>query len=116
MRLVDARLFVSAAVLGCMASVADAASVWKVTNGNGGTVYLAGSIHALRKSDYPLPPAYNRALDLSGSIAMEVDEKAVMQSSESIAKAGEYPRGDSLKNHVDPRTYLYLKRLLGLLG
>jgi uncharacterized protein YbaP (TraB family) len=90
--------------------------VWKVTNAKGGTVYLGGSIHALRKTDYPLPPAYNRALEASGTMAMEVDEKAVIQSSNSIAKSGEYPRGDSLKNHVDPRTYAYLKRLLGLLG
>src|SRR5205085_8081775 len=116
MRLVDARLFVLAAVLGCVASMANAASVWKVTNGNGGTVYLAGSIHALRKSDCPLPQAYNRALDASGNIAMEVDEEAVVQASNSIAKAGEYPRNDNLKKHVDPRTYAYLKRLLGLLG
>ncbi|HEX4638847.1 MAG TPA: TraB/GumN family protein, partial [Chthoniobacterales bacterium] len=90
--------------------------MWKVTNPNGGTVYLGGSIHALRNADYPLPASYNRALDASGTIAMEVDEKAVLQSSNSIAKAGEYPRSDSLKNHVDPRTYAYLKKLFGLLG
>jgi uncharacterized protein len=110
------RLIVIAAAVGCVVSAANGASVWKVTNANGGVVYLGGSIHALRKSDYPLPPAYNRALDASGTLAMEVDEKAVAQSSESIAKAGQYPRGDSLKNHVDPRTYAYLKQLLGLLG
>jgi hypothetical protein len=108
-------LIVLAAALGCALTPASAASVWKVTSTSGGTLYLGGSIHALRKSDYPLPKEYNRALDASATIAMEVDEKAVMQSSESIAKAGEFPRGDSLKNHVDPRTYAYLKRLLGLL-
>ena len=40
----------------------DAAScVWKVTSSKGGTLYLGGSIHALRRSDYPLPAAFNRA-------------------------------------------------------
>ena len=30
-------------------------------------------------------------------MAMEVDEKAVVEASKSIAKAGEYARNDSLK-------------------
>ena len=110
------RSFVFAAVFGCAFSGLEAASVWKVTGPNGGTVFVGGSIHALRKSDYPLPPAYNRALEASGTLSMEVDDKAVTQSSDSISKAGEYPRGDSLKNHVDPRTFAYLKKLFGLLG
>lgn len=46
---------------------------------------------------------------------MEVDEKALSESSKGLIKAGEYPRGDSLKNHVDPRTYDYLRRLFGLM-
>jgi uncharacterized protein YbaP (TraB family) len=29
--------------------------------------------------------------------------------------AGAYPRGDSLKNHVDPRTYSYVRRLFSLM-
>ena len=111
-----ARLFAFAAVFGCVAAGVDAASVWKVTSAAGGTVYLGGSVHALRSQDYPLPPAYNRAFEASTCLALEVDEKGVIDSSNSIAKAGEYARNDSLKNHVDPRTYAYLKKLLGLLG
>jgi len=44
----------------------------------------------LRSQDYPLPAAYNSAFDSSTSMAMEVDEKAVVDASRSIAKAGEY--------------------------
>jgi uncharacterized protein YbaP (TraB family) len=33
----------------------------------------------------------------------------------SLIKAAEYPKGDSLKNHVDPRTYEYLRRLFAAL-
>ena len=29
-------------------------------------------------------------------------------------KAGQYPKGDSLKNHVDPRTYSYVRRFFAL--
>jgi uncharacterized protein len=111
-----ARSFVCAIAFGCVVSAGNAASVWKVSSASGRTVYLAGSVHALRKTDYPLPAAYNRAFDASSSIALEVDEKAVNESSRSISKAGEYPRNDSLKNHVDPRTYAYLRKIFGLLG
>ena len=97
--------------------VAEAASgcIWKITGPSGGTLYLGGSIHALRSTDYPLPSGYNRAFDASTRIALEVDPKALSGSSESLSKAGKYPSGDSLKNHVDPRTYEYLKRVFGLL-
>jgi uncharacterized protein len=92
------------------------ACVWKVTAPNGGTLYVGGSVHALRSSDYPLPAAYNRAFDASTNLAFEVDAKALKGSSERLAKAGRYPKGDSLKNHVDPRTYDYVRRLFALMN
>src|SRR3977135_2479662 len=97
------------------ASRADAASVWKVTAPAGGTIYLGGSVHALKTTDYPLPSAYNRAFDASTRLVFEVDRKALTDSSKGLEKAGESPKGDSLKNHVDPRTYAYLRRLFGLM-
>jgi uncharacterized protein YbaP (TraB family) len=106
-------------MLGCgiaiFAELADAASVWKVTGPNGHSLYLGGSIHALYSSDYPLPAAYNRAFDVSSRLVFEVDHKALLDSSKGLSKAGEYPRGDNLKNHVDPRTYAYLQHLFALL-
>jgi uncharacterized protein YbaP (TraB family) len=89
--------------------------VWKVTTPSGAALFLGGSVHALRKSDYPLPAAYNRAFDSSSRLAFEVEPKALASSSAGLAKAGNYPKGDSLKNHVDPRTYDYLRRLFGLM-
>jgi hypothetical protein len=96
---------------------AEAASgcVWKVTSPGGGTLFLGGSVHVLRSTDYPLPSGYNRAFEASNRVALEVDPKALEVSSSGLVKAGSYPKGDSLKNHVDPRTYDYLKRLFGLL-
>ena len=93
-----------------------ASSVWKVTAPSGGTMYLGGSIHALRSTDYPLPAAFNRAFDASSRIVFEVDEKALSGSSQALVKLGEYPRGDSLKNHVDPRTYDYVRRVFKLMN
>src|SRR6267143_3856320 len=110
------RRLIIAAVLLSIASYCRAASVWKVTSGAGNVLYLAGSIHALKSTDYPLPSAYNRAFDASDRLVCEVDPKALEESSKSLLKAGEYPRSDSLKNHVDPRTYDYLRRLFRLLN
>jgi len=89
--------------------------VWKVTGPTGGTLFLGGSVHALRSTDYPLPPAYNRAFDASSRIVLEVEPKALGGAGSAMLKAGSYPKGDSLKNHVDPRTYEYLRRVFGLL-
>lgn len=97
-----------------IANRAGAACVWKVTKDTN-VLYLGGSIHALKSSDYPLPAAYNRAFDASDRLVFEVDPKALLESSKGILKAGEYPKGDSLKNHVDPRTYDYLQRVFRLL-
>lgn len=94
---------------------ASGACVWKVTDANGHTLYLGGSIHRLRSTDYPLPAAYNRAFDASARLAGEVDDRSLIASSKSIAASGYYAKGDGLERHVDPRTYAYLKRVFGIM-
>ncbi len=107
---------VAAAFLGLPASAGAASGcVWKVTAPSGGTLFVGGSVHALRSVDYPLPSAYNRAFDASTHIALEVEPKALSDSGDALLKAGKYPSNDSLKNHVDPRTYDYLRRIFGLM-
>lgn len=91
-----------------------AASVWRVTGPGGEVLYLAGSIHGLGSSDYPLPAAYNRAFDASSDLVFEEGPDTPRSALEKLHKSGFYPRGDSLKNHVDPRTYDYLVRLFRL--
>ncbi len=89
--------------------------VWKVTAADGHTLYLGGSFHALSPADYPLPPEFNRAFDVCSRLVFEEDPKAGESAFRSLLKAGKYPKGDSLKNHVDPRTYNYLRRFFALL-
>jgi uncharacterized protein YbaP (TraB family) len=106
---------VFAIVSGCADQNSDAAScVWKVTSSTGGTLFLGGSAHALRSSDYPLPAPYNRALDASSRLVFETDLAGNEAASKGLVKAGKYPKGDSLKNHVDPRTYSYVRRFFAL--
>lgn len=111
-------LFGCAMLVGCVPGQIEAASacVWKVTGPTGGTLYLGGSWHALRSSDYPLPSAYDRAFDASSRLAFEINPKDLRDSSKVLLNAAEYPKGDNLKKHVDPRTYDYLRRFFKLLG
>jgi uncharacterized protein len=90
--------------------------VWKVAGPGGGTIYLAGSVHALRSSDYPLPAAYNRAFDASSRVVFEDDPKAGAKEAKELLRSGTYPKGDTLKNHVDPRTYAYVRRFFALVN
>lgn len=90
--------------------------VWKVTRPGGGTMYLGGSVHALRKSDYPLPVPYERAFDASSRLVFESDPKAGSREVKELIRAGTYSKGDALKNHVDPRTYAYIRRFFGLVN
>ncbi len=111
-------VFLAATLLGLSTFAADAEAtscVWRVTGPSGGTVYLGGSIHALRSVDYPLPSAYNQAFDAASRVAFEVDEKALNATTKALVKGGQYPRGDTLRNHVDPRTYDYVRRVFALM-
>ncbi len=93
------------------AVTSESASVWKVTAPHGGTIYLGGSIHGLASTDYPLPSAYNRAFDASSALVIEDDPNVSKRAADKFYKSGFYTRGDSLKNHVDPRTYDYVRRV-----
>jgi uncharacterized protein len=90
--------------------------VWKVTGPTGGVLYLGGSVHALRSTDYPLPIAYNRAFDASSHLVFEDDPKASSGQAKALLRAGTYPKGDTLRNHVDPRTYNYVRRFFALVN
>jgi uncharacterized protein YbaP (TraB family) len=105
-----------AAALGLVLHAQAASCVWKVSAPDGKTLYLGGSVHALHKSDYPLPQPFLRAFDASSHLAFEVDAKALQGTTKSLVKAGQYPKGDSLTKHVDPRTYAYVRRVFDLLN
>ncbi|MDQ6623392.1 MAG: TraB/GumN family protein [Verrucomicrobiota bacterium] len=98
-----------------LAASSQAGPVWRVTSPSGKILYLAGSMHALRSIDYPLPPEFNAAFEASSRLSFEVDPQSLEHSGDDLRRAGKYKTGDSLKNHVDPRTYAYLHRVFGLL-
>ena len=46
--------------------------VWKIESEQG-SLYLAGTIHVLRDSDYPLPAAFDKAYAEAELLAFETD-------------------------------------------
>jgi uncharacterized protein YbaP (TraB family) len=101
-----------AALLATAGSAGAKSCVWRVTCG-GQTLYLAGSIHALRATDYPLPPEYDQAFAASSGLALETDPNiSPVTWSKALEKAGTLPKGVTLQDQVDPRTYTYLQRVL----
>ena len=86
--------------------------VWKVTSGNH-TLYLAGSIHALRGVDYPLPASYEQAFQASSELAFETNLNQVGKTRGFLlAKAAILPKGTTLRDHLDPRVYSYILKVI----
>lgn len=87
--------------------------VWKVTSPDA-TMYIAGSVHALRQQDYPLPAAYDLAFEHSTELYFETEQDAKQEAWErEMGRAVRLPEGVKLKDKVDPRTYAYVLRVLG---
>ncbi len=84
--------------------------VWKVTSGDH-TLYLAGSVHALRGVDYPLPPAYDQAFRESSALAFETDLRK-FNGGFLLEKVACLPHGTTLREHLDPQVYAYIQRVL----
>lgn len=82
-------------------------SVWTVEHADGVALYLVGSVHVLRESDYPLPAEFETAYTGAGRLVFETDldalEEGRMQA--LVLSRGLYPEGDGLGNHLDETTY-----------
>jgi hypothetical protein len=81
-------------------------SVW-LAKSSKATVYLAGSFHALRASDYPLPAEFLKAYEDSRKIIFEVPPGET-ESPEYMAKflsLAIYNDGTTLKEHITTTAY-----------
>jgi uncharacterized protein len=87
------------ALLLCVTARADTAlhSLWEI-HGKHNTVYLLGSVHVLRQSDYPLAPALLNAYSNAKAVLMEVnlaDSGTADMQAEVLASAT-LPEGQTL--------------------
>jgi len=72
--------------------------------------YLVGSIHALSKSDYPLPAPYESALKNSKRFLFEFDPNKHVEFEKKFAAAGKYPPGQDIRSKIDPKLLAWLRQ------
>ena len=85
------------------------ACVWRVTNAPA-PFYLVGTIHALSGKDYPLPKAYDEALENSQQFFFEIAPDSKGSFSKLFASAAAYPKGDDIRRHIHPETWNFLQK------
>lgn len=83
-------------------------ALWEV-HGKHNTVYLLGSIHVLRPSDYPLAPAVLKAYADSKSLVMEINlaEMDSGQVQAEMLSSAILPEGRTLADILGPRRYAH---------
>ena len=82
--------------------------VYRVTDGQGHTLYLLGTIHAGSDAMYPLGSAVEEAYQNADVLAVELDLYAYGGNLFSAAKTAfalMYGIQDNIKNHLSPETY-----------
>jgi uncharacterized protein YbaP (TraB family) len=98
---------------------ADAAlhSLWEL-HGKHNTVYVLGSIHTLRASDYPLAPAIMDAYRDSKALVMEIDlnEMESPDVQAEMLQSAALPEGKSLEQIVGPARYARAQSLVRDVG
>jgi len=84
-------------------------SVWKVSKGEQ-SLYIGGTCHVLRSTDYPLPTEFDRAYAAADTLVFEIDPAAAQDPTfamQLLAKAS-YTDGRTLKTVLSPEAYAAL--------
>ena len=92
-------------------------SVWEVSRGDA-RLYLGGTIHALRPSDYPLPEEFEYAYAAADEIYFEVDLKAALDPAfqATSLQIFSYNDGRSLYTVLSEEVYTDFYTLAGRFG
>lgn len=85
-------------------------SVW-VAEGAGQTVYLGGTIHMLRQSDFPLPAEFQQAYQQADAIIFETDIGKINDPAlqQTMLAHMMYSDGRTLHSVLSPNAYTVLK-------
>src|SRR6266496_6411543 len=97
------------AIAGSPAQKFSKSCVWRVTNAKA-PFYLVGSIHALSKSDYPLPSPYEIALRDSKRFVFEFDPNRHAECERKFEAAAKYPPGQDIRSKIDPQLLAWLRQ------
>lgn len=80
--------------------------LWKAVSDSGATLYLLGTIHAVKADFYPLPAEMEEALSKSRALMVEIDTSKTdpIKIRNLTLAQGVYGQTDSLANHISPKT------------
>jgi len=78
--------------------------MWRVQKGET-TLYLLGSIHALKEDAYPLPAAIEAAFDEAEIAVFEIDLDDMTKAAIKMMSAGSLEKGRTLEEVVGPETW-----------
>ena len=83
--------------------------LWKISKGSQ-SLYLTGSVHMLKESDYPLPDVMENSFRGSVALVEELDLSKFDPEGMMISmyQIGSYPDGQSLKGNIPPELYAKL--------
>lgn len=110
-----------AVLLGCRPTSTGSASTGKAASrgcvwvadreGKPGRLFLCGTIHILRESDYPLAPAYDIAYQQSTKLVLELPPGAssAPDFQTRLMELGQYPGGESLESTMPPALWKRLE-------
>jgi len=104
-------------LLDIMPTISADSSVWKITSGEN-TVYLGGTVHLLRLSDYPLPEEYEQAYQESAVLVFETDISSMNDLSiqAETLKQLTYTDGQSLDTVLNDEAYNALSEYIATIG
>jgi uncharacterized protein YbaP (TraB family) len=110
------RWFLIFGLLGCLSAQAQS-PVWAL-KGAHNTVYLAGSVHFLKKGDSALPAAFDRAYASAQALVMEVDidDLNSPETQALMLQKSLYPEGGSLRATIGETRYGHVEKEAGRLG
>ncbi len=88
-------------------------SVWKVEY-EGNTMYIGGTVHLLRKEDYPIPVGFDSAYNRSEVVVFETDigEMSTLSSSMKLMELCKFENGQSVETVLSPEVYDQLNKQL----
>lgn len=84
--------------------------LWRVRSPTA-TVYLLGSVHFLRSSDYPLPASFDSAYNAVQQVVFEadLDELSSPNFISYVLSKGVYPAGQTIQSSLSASTYQKLQ-------
>lgn len=103
--------------IGIAGQAAAESSVWRVQS-DSSVLYLGGTVHLLRASDFPLPQEYDIAYEDSSKLVFETDLESMNDLSvqASLMRKLSYDDGQSLKTVLNEEAYSALETYTASVG